>query len=110
MRRWTLALALLAACGDDEQSFETVVVDGGLGAVELTTQPSLVLRRGPDVLLTFPPEAFALGVVGAPSDAANYDPYRLRVPHPLYEPPADLRWLLPIGARIGGGAGGAIEI
>jgi alpha-D-xyloside xylohydrolase len=102
-------LALCLGCGDDEPGFEVVVVDGGLGVVELSTQPSLLLRRGSDVLLNFGPDAFALGVVTAVSDDVNYDPYRLRVSHPLYQPPEDLRWLLPVDARLGAGSALSIE-
>ncbi|MBK8258925.1 MAG: glycoside hydrolase family 31 protein [Polyangiaceae bacterium] len=55
---------------------------------------TLTLSRGNTTLLTFPKDAFQLGTVPVALTSVNYDPYRLYVPHPLYDEP-EIVWLEP---------------
>lgn len=92
-----MGLALVGCT--DERTYDVRVLDNGDGYVVLSDEPYLELEldRG-DTLLRFGSDGFELGVVAAADDDAIYDPYRLYVPHPLYDPPA-ITWLTPIDAR-----------
>ena len=75
------------------------ILENGPYTLEMDDRPALALARDGEVLLRFESDAFELGVVGALSDTANYDPYRVYVPHSLYRPLEDLKWLRPIEAE-----------
>ena len=93
----TASLGLACAgCSDEETTgsgpaptYELVA-----GDVTLTfSAAGLTFSRGEAPLLLLPKEAFQLGTVPAIEDL-NYDPYRIHVPHPLYEDP-EITWLVP---------------
>lgn len=64
--------------------------------------PSLVfsLSRHKAPLVNFPLDGLQLGVVNALSKDLNYDPYQFMQDNPSAPPPAGLRWLSVIGAKI----------
>jgi len=62
----------------------TLVVDAKQGVVEL--------RRGDDVILALPADAFVLGSVAEVTDEANYDPAPLLAGDPVAKEPEGLAW------------------
>ncbi len=94
-----IALAALAAgCGDAPVPGATPAgrrasISAGPLTLEVDTGArELVLGRGGAALLRFPADAFQLGTVAAVDDTTNYDPYRIYVPHPIYQA-LEIGWL-----------------
>jgi alpha-D-xyloside xylohydrolase len=58
------------------------------------------LSRGSDALLTWPLDAFHLGLVDALDTQQNYDPYPIVAGVPLLRSPRGLRWLPARSARV----------
>ena len=110
----TLGVAsVLAACGGSDTTSgsgtttttTSETTDGKTfslvaGEVTLTgSAASIKLVRGDVTLLTFGPDAFEWGTVETIEDI-NYDPYRVYVPHPLYNGP-DITWIQPLTMKVG---------
>jgi len=92
MRRLLWLVPLLWGCSDPARP-TIAVLDAGGAQLELSDAPSLTLARDGTVLLRFDAAGFSLGLVSSVSDDHNYDPYRLEVPSPLYDPPSDLAFV-----------------
>ena len=91
-----LTSMLAAGCGDTDSSNPTPGETHDLVAADLKVTASdtgLVLAYKDAKLLSLPLDAFEWGTVPAIEDA-NYDPYRIYVPHPLYTP-QDITWIHP---------------
>jgi len=97
------ALTLLGAGCRDPESTHPVpgrTYEVADGALKLTfSDAGLTLSRGDVTLLTMSSEAFEWGTVPTLEDA-NYDPYRVYVPHPLYSAP-DITWIHPDEMTVG---------
>lgn len=82
---------LAAGCGPDGPVASPSSVEIGGGDVRLIADSAgVTLSRGGVTLLRMTPDAFEWGTVAAIEDG-NYDPYRLYVPHPLYDAP-EITW------------------
>jgi alpha-D-xyloside xylohydrolase len=94
---FALLLALFAAgCGGKEETSPLPAQTHEIAAGDVTIladSNGLTFSRGTTPLLKLPAEAFEWGTVPAVEDA-NYDPYRIYVPHPLYEDP-EITWAHP---------------
>jgi len=89
-----LASLLAAGCGDPETQTQVPTDKLASGDVSITHDASgLTFSRGETPLLRLPADAFEWGTVAAIEDL-NYDPYRLYVSHPLYDPP-EITWIHP---------------
>lgn len=92
-----LPIVLLTACGGDGTDTTPdppKTYELASGDVTLTLdETGLLFSRGTATLLRLPKDAFQWGTVPAIEDL-NYDPYRIHVPHPLYDLP-EITWISP---------------
>ena len=98
----TLALAL--ACGSS--SPPPVALGTAPYTLTVSSDGTMVLSRGGDALLSFPSDAFQLGVVSdGLLDSASYDPYWLEVSPSgtAPAPPDDLAWHVVSSASLTSG-------
>ncbi|MBI4701598.1 MAG: glycoside hydrolase family 31 protein [Deltaproteobacteria bacterium] len=99
--------SLLLGCGSEPvpgpPGGEQAVLGAGDFAVRVQTLPlELALVRGDTVLLRLGADGLQLGLVAAVDDGANYDPYRVLVPDPIYTLPDPVLWHSPVAARLAG--------
>lgn len=88
------AALLLSGCGSDHgvnvtHAHPGTLEQGGFSVVFDANAPSIELRRGKSVLLSFPADGIELGKVDSVDDQTNYDPWGLVGS----SGPAGLRWL-----------------
>jgi alpha-D-xyloside xylohydrolase len=114
----TLCLVVaVAGCGDDDSMHMGMrapgtasVSAGGFGVTFNAGGRELTLLRAGTPLLRFPADSLQLGRVDAVDDTTNYDPYRLVVPNPLYQPPPGLRWLSVTSAAVSHSAAASFSV
>ncbi|HEY5952167.1 MAG TPA: TIM-barrel domain-containing protein, partial [Kofleriaceae bacterium] len=87
MRAW-LAIAVLAACGDN-RDVPALPLASGAGQLELVDN-TLVFSRNGNPVLTFGAGAFVVGTVDDLDSGASFDPYWLFVDSPME--PDGLAW------------------
>lgn len=95
-RLLVLALWIVSACGDDNDSSRSLP-QGNFSIEVLEVGSEIRLKRGDELLLHFDQESFQLGLVQKLDESSSYDPYWLVHEDPLFkpDPPKDLRFLMP---------------
>ena len=99
--------------GGPEPSAALTLGDDSAALALAAEGEALVLRRGEDVLLTFPLDGFELGTVPSLDETLNYDPYFLEPEAELpalYYPPEGLAWLGVAEVAATGGEAGAAAL
>ena len=102
MRAWCLLVAVASLGCPGPKTVRPRIGDGTSGVAATLDGGTVTLERGPVALLTFAPEAFALGTVPALDDTQSYDPYWLEVDDGVFQPvtPRGLAWRLAKSAAV----------
>lgn len=111
-----LPLFTLGCGGDDEGGDEgplppePTLTAGNYTLDVLYKQGHIDLRRGDEVLLSLPPDAFVLGTVTELSDLANYDPEPFLAGAPGASEPEGLTWRKGKSLRVTSAAADAVDV